>query len=491
MKRYAIKTFLFVVLVAAGSFAAMAGEPSVDEICSEVESAAGVLALRQASLKDLCSLLDYAAETRRVNGTNVWTAALQKALDEHEIVRIPSREEPYFIDGVVTVPSNRRIEAKGATIRLVNGVRTLLLRNRNAADGSLAPIAKGTRDCNIAVIGGRWEDWSSHRLGYGGSGRFGLGPRQKGSFYGVSTLFYFGNADCVWVSDVTFSHCSAFAVQAGDGIGHVYEQIRFDHCFADGIHLNGNLERVWCRDLRGKVGDDLVALNAYDWLNSSVNFGPQRAIVCEDLELQLKDGQGYPAIRILPAKYRYADGTVVDCSIRDIVFRRVKGITTFKMYLQTPCYEIGKEPEWGEVGSGGNLHFEDLDIDLAAPIDLLGGYASSDPLRGHYAAFEFGANLTSVDFRNVRITFHLDRYPLGHLAIVGPKSSRLPAQGKRPAMEVFDPYVSCRVARVTVEGLKIEGKRPQELVRATVFDDINCDGRSSGKGVIDKLEIKE
>ena len=57
-------------------------------------------------------------------------------------------------------------------------------------------------------------------------------------------------------------------------------------------------------------------------------------------------------------------------------------------------------------------------------------------------------------------------------------------------MEIFDPYVSCRVGRVTVEGLKVHGVAPQELVRATVFDDINHDGHSSGRGVIEKLEVK-
>ena len=56
-------------------------------------------------------------------------------------------------------------------------------------------------------------------------------------------------------------------------------------------------------------------------------------------------------------------------------------------------------------------------------------------------------------------------------------------------MEIFDPYVSCRVGEVTVEGLKVRGAAPQELVRVTAFDDVNRDGRSSGRGVIDRLRI--
>ena len=444
------------------------------------------LDVAQAALTDACAVTDYAHLVTRVNGTNVWTAALQAAVAAHEIVRLPASERPYYVDATVRVPSNRRIEATGATVALLPGTRVLMLRNEHAPDGTLAPIPPGSRDRNIAVVGGRWEDWMRTRRGYGVTGRFDLGPRKIGAHYGVSTLFYFGNCDAVTVRGATFVHTSGFAVQAGDGAGHRYERIRFEACHADGLHLNGNLSEVHVRDVRGCVGDDLVALNAYDWLNSSINFGPQRNILCEDLELV---GGGYPAIRIQPAKYRYADGAVVDCAVSNVIFRRVKGITTFKMYLQTPRYRIGTEPEWAAVGTGGNLFFEDIEIDLARPIDCMGQYRDSEPVRGHFGAFEFGADLSSVHFRNIDITFHLDRFPLSHLAVVGPKSCFFPGKDGGAGMEVFDPYVCCRVGEVTVGGLEVRGAAPQELVRATAFDDVNRDGRSSGRGVIDRLRI--
>ena len=461
------------------------------KIESEVRSAAAETEALQAGLAKTCRLTDYAARMRRTDEGEVWTDALEAALRENEIVVIPAREAAYLIDRPVTIPSNRRIEAHGATVRLAADVRTVLLRNASVRDGTLAPVPSAGRDDNIAVCGGRWEDNSSRRRGYGRSGMFNLLPRRIGNFYGVSALFCFGSADHVTVRDVTFVRCGAFAVQSGSGRAHVYERLRFDGCFADGLHLNGNLSHVLVRDVRGKVGDDLVALNAYDWLNSSIDFGPQRYVLCEDLELLLDGDKGYPAIRIQPATYRYADGTTVDCAVSDVIFRRVKGIRTFKMYLQTPRYEIGREPEWAAIGSGGNLYFEDIDIDLTKPIDLLAGYESSDPLRGHYGAFEFGANLTSVTFRNVRIRFHLDDYPLGHLATVGPKSAYYPAKDGKPAVEIFDPYVSCTVGKMTVEGLQVEGRAPAELVKEIVFDDINRDGRSTGRGKIWKIDFRE
>ena len=454
-------------------------EERVAARCAEIERA-------QNALTDRVSLADFAADVVRTNGCEVWTAALQKALDRHSVVVIPARDEKYYIDAPVVVPSRRRIEAAGATVALLPGTTTLMLRNAGARDGTAAPLAAGAaspRDRDIAIRGGTWEDCCEGRRGYGASGRFNLLPRRSGNFFGVSTLFYFGCVDGVEISDVRFRRCGAFAVQAGDGDGMRFERIRFDGCFADGLHLNGNLSRVLVSDVKGRVGDDLVALNAYDWLNSSVNFGPQTDFLCRDLELS--PGGGYPAIRIQPAVYRYADGSTVDCKVSNVIFRKVRGILTFKAYLQTPPYEIGKEPEWGAVGSGGNLFFEDIDIDLSHPIDGFPAYNNGDPVRGHFAAFEIGSNLTSVHFRRMAVKFHADRFPLSHLVTIGPKSIVHEASPERH-LEIFDPYVSCRVGEVTIRDCSFTGTVPEELVHVTVFDDINRDGRSSGRGLLDK-----
>lgn len=457
-----------------------------------VAAAVAEIAALQARLNDCASILDYATLVRMRNGVAVWTDALQRAVAEHEIVVIPPSDEPYVIDGTVILPSNRRIEAHGATVRLVEGMNTLLFRNANAVDGTLTLVPAGSRDTNIAIVGGTWEDWCTRRQGYGHSGMFDIPPRRRGNFLGVSAMMFFCNCDHLAIVGVTFRHCGAFAVQAGCGDAMHFENISFDRCFADGLHLNGNLSRVLARHLRGQVGDDLVALNAYDWLDSSVAFGSQREILCEDLELvRAPSFDVYPAIRIQPAKYRYADGAVVDCSVSDVIFRRVRGITTFKCYFQTPRYAIGEEPEWGETGSGGNILFEDVEIDLTGPIDNIGQYASADAARGHFGAFEFGANLSSVELRKIDITFHTDKFPLSHLVVVGPKSCVAPGKDGCGDMETFDPYASCRIEKMTLSGVRVRGSVPKELVCATSFDNINGDGRSSGHGEIGTIEWEE
>jgi hypothetical protein len=247
------------------------------------------------------------------------------------------------------------------------------------------------------------------------------------------------------------------------------------------------MSRIYAKNIRGNVGDDLVALNAYDWINSSVNFGPQKYILCEDLELIRTPGASYyPAIRIQPAIFRFEDSSEVDCAISDLIFRRVKGIVTYKMYLQTPRYKIGGTREWAKVGSGGNLHFEDLTIESVEPIDKFPNYMNGDPLRGHFGVFEFGANLSSVYFKNVNLTFDIKRFPTAHLAVVGPKSYRY-NDNKGEAIEIFDPWVSCNVEKVVLENITVNGEAPKELVHATEFNDINNDGNSTGKGVIKEI----
>lgn len=69
-------------------------------------------------LNDRISLEAFRALVRKDGEKEIWTDALQAAVNAHEIVIIPARTEPYYIDSTVVLPSDRRIEAAGATVRL-------------------------------------------------------------------------------------------------------------------------------------------------------------------------------------------------------------------------------------------------------------------------------------------------------------------------------------------------------------------------------------
>ncbi len=466
------------------------------QIKQQIESS--LLQMRTSNLTDVSALSDavsldaYIHLTTETEQGRIWTSALQTALREHEIVVIPPSDQVYYLDDTVTIPSHRHIEATGATIRLTPGCEVLMLRNEHTADGTKGPIDQTYRDSNISIHGGTWEESHTKRGGYGRSGRythFGDDNGQPRPFYGVSTCMLFNNLTGLTLTDMTFAHTAGFCVQTGDLTNGVFEHITFVSCYADGLHLNGNSENLLIRDIRGQVGDDLVALNMYDWQNSSVNFGPTRNVLCDGLALS--PDSPYKALRIEPGIYTYDDGTTVDCGLFDAIIRHVTGISTFKMYFQTPGYKIGTAPERGGVGSSDNLFFEHITVDLTGPIDKLPEYVESHPVKGTFAAFELGSHIGYVSFSHIDFTYYPEKYPLSCLVCAGPKSVRI------GDTEIFDPYLTSHIGTVVLSDISVTAVTESQgefrhkanaentdLVRTIAFDDINGDGHSTGCGTI-------
>lgn len=416
-------------------------------------------------------------------GASIWSDAFQQAINENDHIIIPAAEEPYYIDKTITVPSNKYIEAStGAFICLKAGVKTLLLRNENNEDGTHVRETFSTPDTNIHISGGCWEEMLDHRAGYGLSGMY----DEERSYYGVSTCMFFNNVQNLTLENLVFIHAGGFGIQLGNAKNVVIENIEFDHCFADGVHVNGNTENILIRNISGQVGDDLVALNMYDWQNSSVDFGPIKTAWCENLDLHPESG--YKAFRIQPGLYYYDDGSVVDCALNDAVIKNVKGISTFKLYFQTPCYDVNTGREPGDTGTGNNIFFEDITIDLTGPIDLLRDYTQSDPVTGSFAGFEIGANIQNLYFENIHVTLYRDKYPMSYFLCVGPKSVRC------GNMEVFDPEINSCVENVYLKNVHVNSGSTEDstnYIRQIAFEDIYHDGTATGKGVIKNIIVQE
>lgn len=143
-------------------------------------------------------------------------------------------------------------------------------------------------------------------------------------------------------------------------------------------------KNIYIDDVAGEVGDDLVAFNMFDWQDSSINFGPCENVICQNLVLS--PSSHYKALRIEPGIYTFDDGSQIDCSLTNAIFRRIRGIKKFKLYCQTPIYSPSVPPERAQVGSGDNIIFEDIDIDLDSPIDLFKEYLEGDPVVGSIGA---------------------------------------------------------------------------------------------------------
>lgn len=433
-----------------------------------------------ASPNSFVSVTAYTHLTRTApDGTVIWTDAFQQALREQECIHIPAAKEPYWIDNTVIIPSNRTITADpDAVIRQCENVKVLMFRNEHPVDGSHYPPNLSQTDCNISITGGRWEESHPYRMGYGKSGMY----DEVRSYYGVSTAFLFNNMENLCLRNMTFSHAAGFAIQLGQLRNALIENITFDVCFADGVHVGGNTSNLIIRNICGLVCDDLVALNAYDWKDSSVTFGPMNYVLCEHLR---PHADGHRGMRILTGIYTFDDESQVDCSINNLIVRDVQGIDVFKLFLQTPGYIIGTEPERADVGSGQNLYFEDMLIDLCQPGCSMEPYLNSDPIRGDFGVFEINANLKNVHFRNISVTLHRDVFPLSWFATVGPKSSV-----SKENCETFDPEFSCLVDGIYFYNITINGERISDLtpyIKEIRFQDINNDGRSSGAGTVKNI----
>ena len=416
-------------------------------------------------------------------GTNIWSDAFQQAINENDHIIIPASKEPYYIDKTITVPSNKYIEAHSAAfIRLKAGIKTLLLRNEKNEDGTHKRETFATPDTNIHISGGCWEEMCEKRAGYGQSGMYDA----ERSYYGVSTCMFFNNVKDLTLENLIFVHTGGFGIQLGNAKNVVVENVEFDQCFADGVHVNGNIENIYIHNIKGQVGDDLVAFNMYDWQDSSVDFGPIKTAWCENLELSQESP--YKAFRIQPGLYYYDDGSVVDCSLVDVVIKNVKGINTFKLYFQTPRYNVDKGREPGDTGTGNNIFFEDITIDLTGPIDRLKDYMESDPVTGSFAGFEIGANIENLYLENINVTLYREKYPMSFFMCVGPKSVR------NGNLEIFDPEINSFVENVYLKNVCVNSgdtENSKNYIHQIAFDDIYNDGTATGKGVINNIIIQK
>ncbi len=444
-----------------------------DTILQKLKTTQCTLGEMLTSPKEYISVLNYSELVYTdESGNKIWTKAFQKAFNENKYILIPASDTPYYIDDTLILSSGRHIKAEeGAIICQCPNVKVILLKNDDV---------KGSQ--NISITGGTWAESYRERKGYGKSGMY----DKNRSRYGVSACMFFDNIENLCLTNMTFAHTAAFSVQVSNLKNGFFENITFKSCYADGLHFNGNTSNLIIRNIKGQVADDLVALNMFDWLDSTACFGPMDTVLCEDLELS--QDSPYKAFRLQPGIYFPEKGSPIHCTAENIIIRKVRGIKTFKMYLQTPKYRIGLKPEKGAASKADNIFFEDIEVDLTGPIDELPEYMNSDPIRGTFAAFEIGADIENLYFENIDLKLYKDKYPMSYFLSAGPKSCVLHAPTED--VEVFDPYLSSTVKNIHFKDIKINGGHITHLkpfTKEIIFDDINNDGMSTGFGKIHNI----
>jgi len=246
-------------------------------------------------------------ETRTVTA-EVWTEAMQAALDRCGILHIPARAEPYSIDGPLVMKSFTRLSADpAAEIRLVPGT------------------------------------------------------------HGVIPLH---NVRGVGVRNVTVRQSRPFAVHLGNVQDFVVEGLALDRHGRDGVPVDGPAIDGAIRRVGGDSHDDPVSLTAWDWRQYSASFGPISRIVVEDVAGALDEKQSTDAIRLLPGVKWFADGMLLDCPISDVTLRRIADIREYKLYDQ-PNLELGRDVDSSAaVGRLVNIRFESLVFNRPGTIEV-------------------------------------------------------------------------------------------------------------------------
>lgn len=392
---------------------------------------------------------DGKMETRTVTG-EVWTAAMQAALDAQNVLHIPAREKPYYLDGPLVLKSGQKLTADPkAEIRLKPGCNTCMVRNEHVAGFADQPVPADTKlDTDIAVEGGIWTTLATSRSEVNGNLR-GTSAKQQAVF-GTHGVILLQNVRRVTVRNITVRQSKAFAVHLANAHDFAVDGLTLDAHRRDGVHVNGPASHGLIRNVRGDSGDDNVALNAWEWKNYAPSFGPIHHILVDNIAGAPDGVPAANAVRLLPGVKRFSDGATLDCPIHDITLRRITDIREFKLYDQ-PNLELGRDKDFSlGVGALTNIHFEDLTFNRPGLIEL-------------------HANTDGIVIRNVVLNFPL--MPDWHLLAIGPKSVTYKGgPGTDPARwrEIFSPDLDCTVRNLSVTGVRARDSQTESPIERVV-----------------------
>ena len=384
----------------------------------------------------------------------IWTKAVQTCLDEHASVRIPRRRKPYYIDAPLVLKSGNRLFVDPNTeIRLKPGTNTCMVRNRGVVDGTHGEVALGAgADSDMVIEGGIWTTLATTPAESNGNVRgSGFSPFRPFGSHGTIMI---SNATRVTIRNLTIKESRPHGVQIGNCSVFLVENIIFENHRRDGVHLGGPAENGIVRNVRGATGDDMIALNAWDWMQSNATFGPIRRILVDHVVAEKPS-----AVRLLAGTKNFGDGKSVDCDISDCVIRNIRGMHEIKIYDQ-PNLERGRDNDFADpIGRLTNLFFHDIDVKQPTP-----------PL------VQIASNIDGIDIRNVTLDFDPGavRQPF-YLVEVGPMSMTYKSNPEDPRtwVEVFSPDRSCTIRGLTVSDVHFAApKEPPQAEPNLIADEL-------------------
>ena len=224
-----------------------------------------------------------------------------------------------------------------AEMRLKPGSNCCMVHNEHLVSGQNSPVSVGPgSDTDILITGGIWTTLATTFAQSNGN----VHARAPGvpdfNSHGVIVL---SNVRRAVVRDVTIRQCKPHAIQLSNCEEWCVADIRFEDQRRDGVHINGPasngvIHNIRC--VRGAMGDDMVALNAWDWKNTSMSFGPIHHVLIDGVQGDSGDApqtDQRAEIRFLAGTKHYPDGTTLDCDI-DRGRSHYNGASDVKMYDQ-------------------------------------------------------------------------------------------------------------------------------------------------------------
>ncbi|MDY3929974.1 MAG: hypothetical protein SOZ34_11575 [Clostridia bacterium] len=413
---------------------------------------------------------------------NIWTRAIQTALDEKKNVYIPYMGHEIIIDGTIFMDShtNLKVDEK-QIIRLKEHTDVCMLRNRNMIPGGHAYTEQVNPDEYITVTGGIWAAPDNAPL------RMDNLRTIVGGFAEIG----FSNVRYVNVTNATFSRGTSYAVMISNCTNFYVDNIKFDKFEKDGIHIDGPAKFGIISNLDGVgLGDDMIAILAWDWYSSGVTNGDIEDILVENIKGDNNE------IRLLAGRKVYRNGKKKDCDIRRCVFENITGIYTYKMYYQPHYMNVawGKHFDSAEtVGEMNDIYYENITV----PKIRNSGF-NEIPI---YGIFDILADCKNLNLKNIKLEHSLEELEKKNIKLinVGPISATFKyTEDKSKWGDFFEPDMCCFVEDINLENITFDDVKvtdAEKLVKET-HQSINPDYPNTlpeggtGFGKIKRVNVK-
>lgn len=389
---------------------------------------------------------------------------IQNALDTYNNVSIPDLGYPIILEKSILLSSNQHLQvASHQIIMQGRNMETCLLRNKNIQNGAYGPTNPKKRDRNISVEGGIWNIRKKQRC-YADEEKTMKGAIGAIIFSGIEQ-FSLKNMRIFdsYICGPAGTTSPSYGLQLSDCKSFTVENIDFYSNSRDGCHINGPAQYGSVRHIRGeKMGDDMIAVNAWEWDSSGITFGNIHHIFVEDVVGTVNE------MRLHPGEKIYEDGTRNSCDITDCIFQDIRGIYTCKIYAQPNIYNViipGTYDVPGSVGKVERIIFKDIVFRGVRNTGFAGV-----PVRG---LFEICSDCKELSMENISVEQSKEYCDaLGvKLVNVGPLSFTWKNGSEDPSRwgEIFDPNAICSADDLFFKNIQFAGDgatEATELIRS-------------------------